>query len=548
LAQLTISEGASRTAERDLDRAKELLALDKAHLSQELRASEARADQASKNAELLSSKVTALEMKNQALADQLLHAQLNGSSGLEARMEKETTRIREEALSQVEQIKAASRDVTDRENKVLREAKEAAETTQERLKRSVEHLSAENMRLQTDLIQSQSRASSDAAELRADLKLKTFEMTIIGTTMEEKMSMYRQMEAQLNTTKGELHVHRQAFLRLETETEVSLVELRTQLLAAKSRLAAYEALEEEIDNAVLRVAQAGHMTGSGDKAASANDAIDKENMDNVVSELASSSFFTSLKNMPSHPERRARQAVLLAQKVLETEKQRDALQTHISQLKVDVKAAVESKDLAEHALKRVAHPTVYLVTKLRDEEAAHLLCRDQLKEKDATLRRVLQQKDKILADNEAIRERMRLMLHQRGEIDQLRGLLETLQSPETVIDEMNRSNNAPDQVSGESVHELSGFAEHLEDVATLKTSTQLSTLASLSNKPPVLDIDKDVRRLGESETPTPTAAHSQRPLMQGQPVNAPSPEQLARMTTSPKSDSDRGKWHTRESI
>jgi len=524
------------------------LSLDKAHLSQELRSAEARADQASKSAELQSSKVTALEMKNQALADQLLHAQLNGSTGMEVRMEKETARIRDEALSQVEQIKSASRDVTDRENKVLRETKEAAETAQEQLKRSVEHLTTENMRLQTDLIQAQSQAASDVAEIRADLKLKTFELAIIGTTMEEKMSLYRQMEAQLNTTKGELHAHRQAFLRLEAESEVAMVEIRTQFLAAKSRLAAYEALEEEIDNAVLRVAQAGQIKGSGDSAASANDAIDKENVSKVVDELASSAFFTSLKNMPSHPERRARQAVLLAQKVLETEKQRDDLNSLILKLKQEVKTTTEAKDLAEHALKRVAHPTVYLVTKLRDEEAAHLLCRDQLKEKDVTLRRVLQQKDKILADNEAIRERMRLMLHQRGEIDQLRGLLETLQSPETVaIDDINRSNNAPPPLSGESFHDLSGFAEGLEET---ESSKPLSTLASLSTKPPALDMDKDVLVPAGSGTPTPTAAHSQFPLVHTQPIGAraPSPEQVARMTTSPTSESDRGKWHTRENI
>ena len=81
LATLTVSEGASRTAERDSERAKDLLAQDKAYLSQELRASEARADQAAKMADVNASKVASLEIQKQALSDQLLQAQLNASAG-----------------------------------------------------------------------------------------------------------------------------------------------------------------------------------------------------------------------------------------------------------------------------------------------------------------------------------------------------------------------------------------------------------------------------------------------------------------------------------
>lgn len=114
LATLTVSEGASRTAERDTDRAKELLALDKAHLTQELRAAESRADTAARTAESSAAKVAALEMKNQQLADQLLSSQISGSSGMEMKMERETARIREDCTAQVESVKVATRDMMDR--------------------------------------------------------------------------------------------------------------------------------------------------------------------------------------------------------------------------------------------------------------------------------------------------------------------------------------------------------------------------------------------------------------------------------------------------
>ena len=80
-----------------------------------------------------------------------------------------------------------------------------------------------------------------------------------------------------------IYIHRSAFGRLEAESEVATVELRAQLGVAKSRLQAYEALEEEIDGAVLRVAQAGQITDGG---VVKNDLIDKENVGQLAQELA----------------------------------------------------------------------------------------------------------------------------------------------------------------------------------------------------------------------------------------------------------------------
>jgi hypothetical protein len=543
LAQLTISEGASRVAERDLERTKELLALDKAHLGQELRAAETRAEQASKSAEVYLSKISALEIKNQVLADQLLNAQLNGSTGLESRMEKETSRIREEALAQIEQIKAASRDVIDRENKVLREAKEGAEAAQEQLKRSLDNQSAENVRLQTELIQLQARSASDAADMRAELKLKTFEIAVMGSTMEEKSRVHRQVEAELNAAKMEVSAHRQAFIRLEAESEVSLAESRTQLLAAKSRLAAYEALEVEIDDAVLRVAQAGQVGASDVESHRANDVLFKDKA-NMVDESASSALFSTLKNMPSHPERRARQAILLAQKVMESEKHIAELQSIITKLKLQLKENADVNEQADRTLKRVAQPTVYLVTKLRDEEMAHQVCREMLKSKNAELIRLQHVYNKLSADNNAIRERMHLVLQQRGEIDQLRGLLETLQSPEgNLVDDIREVNMGASVLPEEQNRDLSSF-EELDGNVVSRASASGITLAK---KVTAVHTEEEITSLESSSA---NSAQLNLPShLRSRIVNTANPDQLARMTTSPTgADYDKGKWHTREDL
>jgi hypothetical protein len=247
LANLTVQEAASRNAEKDAERAKELLAMDKAYLSQELRAAEGRADQASKNNEANQSKVVQLEMKVSALSDQLLNAQLDSRKGIEDRIEKETARIREDSIREMAALKEANREIMEREVKVLREAKESADTEVERLKSTIVVTQTENVKLQTEIIGLGGKHANDTAELRAEIKLKSFELTTLGASFEERMKSYRQLEAEIDATKAELHVHKGAFVKLEADANIRQTELSSQLKVAMNRLAAYEALEEEID-------------------------------------------------------------------------------------------------------------------------------------------------------------------------------------------------------------------------------------------------------------------------------------------------------------
>lgn len=428
LATLTVSEQSSRSAERDAVRAKELLAMDKAYLSQELRAAEARANEAAKSADTNGNKVVSLEMKVQQLSDQLLNSQLDARTGVEERITKETERLREDSKREMEALREATKEIIDRENKVLREAKDSAEAESEKVKTNNAFLQNENTRLQTEIVSLQGKNVGDLSELRAELKLKNFELTALGTTFEERMTTMRQTELELQTTKKELEAHKAAFVRLESEHDVKTSELSAQLGVASNRLKAYESLEEEIDSAVLRVAQAGSVAADGTSGGGkvVNDNIDNEDVSGLAGELAAKSFFTSLQTMPSQPERRARQAVLLAQKVLETEKQRDGARAEAAELREAYKAAKEQEKGAEEALKRSSQPTVYLVTKLRDEEAAHALTQAKVKSTNTQLRKKEAQLGALNKDYTDVKERLTLILHQRADIDKIRDVLESL--------------------------------------------------------------------------------------------------------------------------
>ncbi len=107
-------------------------------------------------------------------------------------------------------------------------------------------------------------------------------------------------------------------LRVETAAEHDRARLQSELDAASLRLKAYEALEVEIDAAVVRAAaddDAAVIAAGGDSSAAMESAAN----------LSTGKLLRTVRGIPSNPERRVKQAVFLAQRLLETERHRDEL-------------------------------------------------------------------------------------------------------------------------------------------------------------------------------------------------------------------------------
>jgi hypothetical protein len=117
--------------------------------------------------------------------------------------------------------------------------------------------------------------------------------------------------------------YRTALLTMKAESEQRQLHLAHEFETAMRKLRIYEELETEIDSAVLRAARHAE-----------DDAV-----------------LQSIRTCPSNPERRAKQAVLLAQKLLDVEKQRDELAEN---LKV-------TKEAHSSALIEVTFSNIFLI-------------------------------------------------------------------------------------------------------------------------------------------------------------------------------------------
>ena len=107
---------------------------------------------------------------------------------------------------------------------------------------------------------------------------------------------------------------------MEGDIETQRQHLNHQLDQATLRLQAYEALEVEIDQAVLRTAAIAEEEGVDNSSLPYSEQLKRKELI-----YESQAILKVARGIPSSPERRVKQAVFLAQRLLETERQRDEI-------------------------------------------------------------------------------------------------------------------------------------------------------------------------------------------------------------------------------
>lgn len=198
--------------------------------------------------------------------------------------------------------------------------------------------------------------------------------------------------------------------------------LQGELDRATVRLRAYEVLEEEVDQAVVRAA--------GDDLALQRD--DDDAVDGGVggktepSDSSVQRLLRSVKGIPCNPERRVKQAVYLAQRLLETERQRDQLVSRVAEQQEALAAAQEKAASAEQDLARSSQPVGYLVDKLHNEEALKRQALAQCARLEGELRRRKQSQLAAVEETRQLRERLFHLLEQRGELETVKTMVRQL--------------------------------------------------------------------------------------------------------------------------
>ncbi|XP_075805702.1 progesterone-induced-blocking factor 1 isoform X1 [Microtus pennsylvanicus] len=322
----------------------------------------------------------------------------------ENKLHDELEQIRLKTNLEIEQLRNASREMYERENRNLREArdnalaeKNRAVTAEKDALEKHEQLLDSNDRIvgwslvcgkaQIPYRELQLSAESKVSEFLHQSKLKAFESERVQLLQEETTRNLTQCQMECEKYQKKLEVLTKEFYSLQSSSEKRITELEAQNSDHQARLDIYEKLEKELDEIIMQTAEI-------------------ENEDEAERILYSYGYGA---NVPTTAKRRLKQSVHLARRVLQLEKQNSLILKDLDHQKDQVRQLSQERDRANSLLNQTQQPYRYLIESVRQRDSkidSLMKCTAQLEKDISNLNKeksaLLQTKNQMALDLEQL--------------------------------------------------------------------------------------------------------------------------------------------------
>ncbi|NWW76718.1 PIBF1 factor, partial [Climacteris rufus] len=173
----------------------------------------------------------------------------------EKRLHEELEQIRLKTNQEIEQLRSTSKEMYERENRNLREARDNAVAEKERAVIAEKDSLRKYDQLLEQYRQMQLGTESKVAELLHQSKLKSFETEHVQLMQQETAKNLSQCQMECEKYQRKLEVLTKEFYSLQSSSETRIIELQTQNSEFQARLDTYEKLEKELDEIILQTAE-----------------------------------------------------------------------------------------------------------------------------------------------------------------------------------------------------------------------------------------------------------------------------------------------------
>lgn len=268
-------------------------------------------------------------------------------SEYESKLREELENIRLKTSQEIDNLQRTSREMYERENRNLREARDGAVLERDRAVAAERDAQSRYDQLLEQFRQLQLGTDSRVAELSNQAKLHSFEAERANMVKDETAKALAQCQLECEKQQKKLELLTQEFYRLQTSSERRVAELQTQNAEQASRLETYEKLEQELDQVTMQAAEI-------------------ENEEEAERVLFSYGYGA---NVPTTAKRRLKQSVHLARRVLQLERQNTSLRRELESHKSQTGQISEELLAANQLLQQTQQPYSYLIETVRQRDA-----------------------------------------------------------------------------------------------------------------------------------------------------------------------------------
>ncbi|KAM7321238.1 hypothetical protein ACRRTK_019330 [Alexandromys fortis] len=173
----------------------------------------------------------------------------------ENKLHDELEQIRLKTNLEIEQLRNASREMYERENRNLREARDNALAEKNRAVTAEKDALEKHEQLLDRYRELQLSAESKVSEFLHQSKLKAFESERVQLLQEETARNLTQCQMECEKYQKKLEVLTKEFYSLQSSSEKRITELEAQNSDHQARLDIYEKLEKELDEIIMQTAE-----------------------------------------------------------------------------------------------------------------------------------------------------------------------------------------------------------------------------------------------------------------------------------------------------
>nr|AAI68485.1 Unknown (protein for MGC:172846) [Xenopus tropicalis] len=324
----------------------------------------------------------------------------------ENKLRDELEQIRMKTNQEIEQLRGASKEMYERENRNLREARDNAIAEKERAVVAEKDVQAKYDQLLEQYRQLQLSTESKVSELLHQTKLKSFEAERSHILQEEAMENLQKCQLECEKYQKKLEILTKEFYSLQASTEKRVTELQAQNSEHRARLETYEKLEQELDEVIMQSA---------------------EMQDEAESERVLFSYGYGA-NVPTTAKRRLRQSVHLARRLLQTERQNSLLIKEVEQQKANAAQTLLELERANSLLSQVQQPYQYLIESVRQRDTQIDSLKDQISKLEQDVSNLNKEKTSVLRVKNQMAADMEKLLSHQEELAQMKQALLGLRS------------------------------------------------------------------------------------------------------------------------
>ncbi|NWH32194.1 PIBF1 factor, partial [Chloropsis hardwickii] len=322
----------------------------------------------------------------------------------EKRLHEELEQIRLKTNQEIEQLRSTSKEMYERENRNLREARDNAVAEKERAVIAEKESLRKYDQLLEQYRQMQLGTESKVAELLHQSKLKSFETEHVQLMQQETAKNLSQCQMECEKYQRKLEVLTKEFYSLQSSSETRIIELQTQNSEFQARLDTYEKLEKELDEIILQTA---------------------EMEDEVEAERVLFSYGYGA-NVPTTAKRRLKQSVHLARRLLQLEKQNSLLVKDLEHQKEQVTQISQELERANSLLNQAQQPYKYLIETVQQRDSQISLQKEHITQLEKDFSLLNKEKTALLRVKNQMAADLERLLNDREELATMKQIIITL--------------------------------------------------------------------------------------------------------------------------